>query len=67
MKEFRQADSNKDGQVNIQEFEAYKKHYLKEHPEMRSSFANFGDFDHDSNGKISVQEHEEYYKALGLL
>lgn len=67
MKEFRQADSNKDGQVDIKEFEAYKKQYLKEHPEMGSSFANFGDFDHDSNGKISVQEHEEYYKALGLL
>lgn len=65
--EFRAADVNQDGQVSRPEFERYKKLYLQQYPDTESTFAKFEDFDSDSNGLISANEHEGYYKALGLL
>lgn len=65
--EFKDADQNRDGQVSKPEFERYKRLYLQQNPEMTNSFAAFEDFDLDSNGFITVEEHEGYYKALGLL
>jgi len=66
--EFRTADANQDGLVGRSEFERYKKLYLQQYPDVSpSSFAQFQDFDQDSNGWITVKEHEGYYQALGLL
>lgn len=65
--EFHAADVNQDDQVSRPEFERYKTLYLQEYPDMESTFAKFEDFDSDTNGFISVKEHEGYYKALGLL
>jgi hypothetical protein len=65
--EFHAADVNQDDQVSRPEFERYKTLYLQEYPDIESTFAKFEDFDSDTNGFISVNEHEGYYKALGLL
>ena len=65
--EFQDADTNGDGQVSKPEFERYKQIYLQQYPEAANSFARFEEFDRDSSGLITVNEHEGYYKGLGLL
>jgi hypothetical protein len=68
MQEFREADVNRDSRVSKKEFQHYKQRYLKAYPEAaESSFASFGDFDHNRDGLITVDEHEKYYRDRHLL
>ena len=65
--EFMEADLDNDRQVTRYEFEMHKKKYLEKHPEAAASFPNFNDFDPDANGRITMGEHEQYYKDRGML
>ena len=68
MDEFMFADTNGDGMVSYSEFERYKRNYLQVNPDADpQSFANFDEYDANSDGYISVQEHEGYYIDRGLL
>ena len=66
--EFREADTNQDNKVSRLEFENYKRHYLRLHPEADPSmFPKFEDFDPDSNGMVTFSEHEDYYRKQGMI
>lgn len=66
--EFLAADLDNNKQVTRAEFEMYKKQYIAKHPEMKNHpFPAFEDFDPDSNGVISMREHENYYAQQGLV
>lgn len=64
--EFIRADVDNDRKVSRAEFERYKRDYLASHPEMApSQFPRFEDFDPDSNGMITMSEHDQYYTKRG--
>lgn len=62
--EFEAADIDHDNKVSRAEFNMYKNSYLQKHPEMASQFPKFEDFDPDSNGLISKDEYDAYYRKL---
>ena len=66
--EFLTADTNNDRQVSRLEFERYKTDYLKKHPDADPTmFPRFEDFDPDSNGMVTLHEHEDYYRKQGMV
>ena len=65
--EFLSADLDNDRRVTRAEFEMHKKKYLAQHPEFQGQFPRFEEFDPDSNGMITLAEHENYYERQGLV
>ena len=65
--EFLMADVDGNLLVSRAEFEQHKKRYLRSHPENAHLFPAFEDFDPDSNGLISLAEHEEYYRRRNMI